>query len=52
MKSMADPRNTQKIIDKEVERKVKELFDLYTERFYVCIGMSMCDKGGLTPIVL
>ena len=49
MKCRANPSVVQDIIDKEVARRVKEMFDLYTERFYVCIGLSMCDVGGLDP---
>ena len=49
MKSMADPHNTQKLIDKEVNLRVKEEFEIYSERFYVCMAMSMCDEGGIDP---
>ena len=49
MNCLANPGTTQKIIDKEVARIVKEKFDTYAHLFYVCNALSMCDEGGISP---
>lgn len=49
MKCLANPSKIQEVIDKEVARIIKEKFDLFAHRFYVCNALSMCDEGGVNP---